>query len=241
MPHHTVQPVQTFDTRLDMLSLIPKGGVIGEIGVFEGDFSQQLLDICRPRELVLFDLWPDCDVESGDVDGNNIRRVAGSELETKVRTRFAHDNRVRIVKGYSTSIRRYPRDSFDAVYIDGDHGYRGVRRDLMNCWRVVKDGGWLMGHDYAINPEKTASRYQFGVKAAVTDFCRDYAENIAGFGMDGCVGFAIQIHKRGTMRWPLILARRGLTDVRNLLGYARRLLPRPSRKRSSNSSPTRAS
>lgn len=234
MPNHLAQLPQTFDTRLDMLSLIPKGGVIGEIGVFEGDFSQHLLDVCRPRELVLFDLWPDCDVESGDVDGNNIRVVPGSDLEKKVRSRFAHDNRVRIVKGYSTSIRRFPRDSFDAVYIDGDHGYHGVRHDLMNCWHVVKDGGWLLGHDYALNPAKTASTYQCGVKAAVIDFCRDYAESISAFGMDGCVSFAIQVHKSGILRSPLIRVRRGLTDTRNfrrrVLRFVSRVLPAMMRR-----------
>lgn len=219
---------QTFDTRLDMLSLLPKGGVIGEIGVFEGGFSQQLLDICEPRELVLFDLWPDCNVESGDVDGNNIRTVPGRDLENTVRALFADDLRVRIVKGYSRNIRTFPPDSFDAVYIDGDHGYHGVRHDLMDCWRVVKNGGWLLGHDYEINPAKTASTYQCGVKAAVTDFCHDYAESISAFGMDGCVSFAIQVRKGGILRWPLIRVRRGLTDARNLVRRATRVIRRSS-------------
>jgi hypothetical protein len=198
-----------------MLSLVPQGGVVGEIGVFEGAFSQQILDVCKPRELVLFDLWPHCDVESGDVDGNNIRTVPGADLEKTVRARFADDRRVRIIKGYSSNIRKFPADSFDAVYIDGDHGYHGVRNDLMDCWRVVKDGGWLLGHDYEINPAKTASTYQFGVQAAVTDFCRDYGESISAFGMDGCVSFAIQVHKGGAVRRAVIGLLTQRTNARN--------------------------
>jgi len=198
-----------------MLALTPRGGVVGEIGVFCGDFSQQILDTAHPRELVLFDLWPDCDVSSGDVDGNNGRTFPGPELEKAVRARFASDPRVRIVKGRSTNIRSFPADSFDMVYVDGDHGYHGVREDFVNCWRVLKNGGWLMGHDYEINPAKTASTYQCGVKAAVTDFCRDYGETIAAFGMDGCVSFAIQVHKGGGLRRSLIALRTLRTNARN--------------------------
>ena len=204
-----------FDTRLEMLSLVRQGGVLAEIGVFEGNFSQQLLDVCQPRELVLFDLWPDCEVMSGDVDGNNRRAFPGPDLERGVRARFASDSHVRIIKGYSTTIRSFPADSFDMIYVDGDHGYHGVRDDLMNCWRVLKDGGWLMGHDYEINPAKTDSTYQCGVKAAVTDFCRDYGESITAFGMDGCVSFAIQVHKGGALRRALITIRTSLTNARN--------------------------
>lgn len=216
MSLNTRMPSVRFETRADMLALIPPGGVLGEIGVFEGNFSQQLLQTCRPRELVLFDLWPDCEVSSGDVDGNNGRTFTGPELEKAVRARFADTPAVRIIKGYSTNIRDFPPDHFDAIYVDGDHGYHGVREDLMNCWRVLKDGGWLMGHDYEINPAKTDSTYQCGVKAAVTDFCRDYGETIHAFGMDGCVSFAIQVHKRGVLRRPLIAMRTLRTNTRNL-------------------------
>lgn len=209
-----------------MLSLVPKRGVLAEIGIFEGGFSQQLLDVCDPRELVLFDLWPDCDIDSGDVDGNNMRTMPGPVLERIVRERFAGDDRVRIVKGYSTNIRRFPADSFDAIYVDGDHGYHGARHDLMDCWRVLKDGGWLLGHDYEINPAKTAFTYRFGVKAAVIDFCRDYSESITALGMDGCVSFAIQVHKRGVLRRPLIGVRRCRTDVRNVVKRLGRALAR---------------
>ncbi len=213
--HPTTGRTRRFDTRRDMLSLVAQGGTLAEIGVFEGDFSQQVLDVCKPLELVLFDLWPECDVSSGDVDGNNGRTFPGPELEKAVRARFASDPRVRIVKGRSTNIRSFPADSFDMVYVDGDHGYHGVREDLVNCWRVLKNGGWLMGHDYEINPAKTASTYQCGVKAAVTDFCRDYGETIAAFGMDGCVSFAIQVDKGGGLRRSLIALRTLRTNARN--------------------------
>lgn len=37
---------------------------------------------------------------------------------------------------------------FDICYIDADHSYEAVRRDILTCTRVVKPDGWLAGHDY---------------------------------------------------------------------------------------------
>lgn len=37
---------------------------------------------------------------------------------------------------------------FDLCYIDADHSYDAVRRDILACTRIVKPDGWLAGHDY---------------------------------------------------------------------------------------------
>tara|TARA_B100000315_G_scaffold220156_3_gene222593 strand:- start:456 stop:1262 length:807 start_codon:yes stop_codon:yes gene_type:complete len=38
-------------------------------------------------------------------------------------------------------------DSFDLVYIDGDHSYQGVSVDLENCCPLVNKGGFICGDD----------------------------------------------------------------------------------------------
>lgn len=43
--------------RLELLKHLPAGAVVAEIGVNEGDFSQQILTICNPQKLVLIDVW----------------------------------------------------------------------------------------------------------------------------------------------------------------------------------------
>ena len=43
---------------------------------------------------------------------------------------------------------RWPDESFDFVYIDGDHSYAGFSADLKMWWPKVKQGGFLAGHDY---------------------------------------------------------------------------------------------
>lgn len=184
-----------FSDRREMLNLIPRGGVIAEVGVFNGDFSAQILEAAQPKELFLIDLWADELVESGDVNGNNVRQVNGRELESQVRARFADDARVRVIRGTSMELAKFPESSFDAVYIDADHEYDAVRSDLRVAFRVLRDSGWLMGHDYGVNPERTTARWTFGVRDATEDFCRDYSQQIEAFAMDGCTSFALRVDK----------------------------------------------
>jgi hypothetical protein len=186
-------------TRSEMLSLLPLGGKIAEVGVFAGDFSAEILQISKPAELILIDLWSNSEICSGDSDGNNIRYFNGNELEKIVRGKFRNSSIVKICKGSSKQIEAFPSDYFDAVYLDGDHSYEGVKTDLINSWKVLKDGGWLMGHDYETNADKTQSSYNFGVKRAVDEFCWEYDEHITCFAMDGQVSFGIQVHKKGSL------------------------------------------
>jgi len=43
----------------------------------------------------------------------------------------------------------------DAIFIDGDHSYQGVKQDLSLYFPLVKSGGLLIVHDYlpALTPE----------------------------------------------------------------------------------------
>jgi hypothetical protein len=204
-----------------MLSLVPRGATVAEIGVFDGAFSQQILDRVRPSQLVLIDLWADGEVISGDVDGGNVRTVDGRTLEHAVRERFEALPEVRIIRGTSDSLRLFSDSYFDAVYIDADHTYRAVRRDLFASLRVLKAGGWLMGHDYGVNRDRTDARWEFGVRTAVDDFCKDQGMEIDSFGMDGLTSFAIQVRKElGIVDSVACCSRRMRTDVRQLLRSA---------------------
>jgi hypothetical protein len=39
-------------------------------------------------------------------------------------------------------------ESVDAIFIDGDHSYEAVSKDLPFWWNKLKKGGWLLGDDY---------------------------------------------------------------------------------------------
>lgn len=175
--------------------LIPKGSVCAEIGVFEGAFSNQLYQIIQPSKLYLIDLFEGhCD--SGNEDGNNVvvRNLSEAYMRLLAETRTIPS--IQLIKGRSADIlSTFPDDSLDMIYIDGDHSYEGCAKDIAGAYTKVRNGGWILGHDYEMNMAKARTYYHFGVKQAVDEFCSRMNQTIVAKGMDGCVSFAIQLHK----------------------------------------------
>jgi hypothetical protein len=188
--------IKIFDTRNEMLDTLPKNLVIAELGVFKGEFSQIIFDTCQPKELVLIDLWDGESIMSGNVDGNDVQRFDGATLYTSVRDEFSKNKNVIIHKGYTTEVlEQYPDNYFDAIYIDADHSYIGCKSDLEMSYLKVKNGGYIMGHDYEQNFEKSKNLYKFGVSQAVNEFCKKYNLEISMKGNDGCVSYGIKLEK----------------------------------------------
>jgi hypothetical protein len=75
----------------------------------------------------------------------------------------------------------------DFLFIDGDHTYEGVKKDLNVSWEKIKDMGYITGHDYT-------PIFQ-GVIDAVNEFCNIYNQSISILTEDGCPSFVIQINK----------------------------------------------
>jgi predicted O-methyltransferase YrrM len=44
--------------------------------------------------------------------------------------------------------KQFPDRTFDLVYIDAEHTYESVFRDIKQWLPKVKRGGWIAGHDY---------------------------------------------------------------------------------------------
>jgi GT2 family glycosyltransferase len=51
---------------------------------------------------------------------------------------------------------RISNNELDYIFIDGDHSYAAVARDLRKYWNKVKLGGIFAGHDWNLPPVKTA-------------------------------------------------------------------------------------
>jgi predicted O-methyltransferase YrrM len=63
-------------------------------------------------------------------------------------------------------------ESLDWVYIDGDHSYEAVKRDLEAYYRVVKPGGFIAGDDYGA----ANGWFGDGVTRAVDEFAARCAD-----------------------------------------------------------------
>jgi len=161
--------------RKTALKLLPRHAVVAEIGVAEGDFSRQILDIAAPGQLHLVDPWEHQAVEGYERDPAN---VAAAQQETRYRQverRFAKEiaaEQVILHRAYSTeAAKKFPKGFFDWIYVDAMHTYEAVLADLRAYVDLVKDDGLICGHDYANHPQ--AQWMNFGVIEAVNRFVEE--------------------------------------------------------------------
>jgi hypothetical protein len=157
-----VQHLISLKDRAELLKKLPPNGVVAEIGVNEGDFSQQILSLTSPQKLVLIDVWAS-------------KRYHGGLFE-KVKNRFEKElqsGKMEIIRDLSFgAIASCADQYFDWVYLDTDHSYQTTRRELELLRPKMKPGGIIAGHDYIIGNWDGGVRY--GVIEAVREFCIRY-------------------------------------------------------------------
>lgn len=157
-----VQNLVSLKDRIELLKHLPSKAVVAEIGVNEGDFSQQILSVCAPQKLVLIDVW-------------SSKRYHGGLFE-KVKARFAAEIKngtIEIIRDLSFGAIASVEDHFfDWVYLDTDHSYATTHRELELLRLKMKPGGIIAGHDYIIGNWNGGVRY--GVIEAVREFCIQY-------------------------------------------------------------------
>lgn len=74
------------------------------------------------------------------------------EFENILRAGYATD-KVRRIQGRSQEVgKETPEKSIDLIFVDGDHSYAGVKGDIENWKDKVKEGGYLIFHDYIPDP-----------------------------------------------------------------------------------------
>jgi hypothetical protein len=128
---------------------LPKGGVVAEVGTQTGRFADHIFRTARPQKLHLFDI--------------SMEWFDSSVLVDPIR-----DGRVQIHIGdSSTELSKFPAEHFDWLYIDGDHSYAGVKRDIAQAVRTVKRNGLLVFNDYTVWSPLEVSNY--GVLKAVNE------------------------------------------------------------------------
>jgi len=146
-------------TRQDLLSLLPKNGIVAEIGVDKGDFSRMIMNTCSPKKLHLVDIWGDARYNQEKRKG--VENMFASQIES---------GQVQIDLGLSTDVvSQYDDAYFDWIYIDTDHSYKTTYAELNAYAPKVKSGGIIAGHDYIVANWNGMVRY--GVVEAVYQFC----------------------------------------------------------------------
>ena len=168
------------DNKRDLISLVnkmfPEGKGV-EIGVLKGDYSKIILERWHRGTLYLVDTWRHLS-EYIDMNGQDDQYHYNCLIETCNNIKPWQD-RTHIIRMDSIkSAHLFPDEYFDFIYIDADHSYEGVAKDLEAWWPKIKKGGLFCGDDYIpddgdiwlIVGDKQEYAGKFGVRKAVNEF-----------------------------------------------------------------------
>lgn len=86
-------------------------------------------------------------------------------MEKNDKIKQVYGDRFKLIFGDSSRTLMELEGKFDYIYIDGDHNYKGVIKDLVAAHKKLEKGGVIVCDDYG-NPG--------GVKRAVDEFCVKY-------------------------------------------------------------------
>jgi hypothetical protein len=157
-PEHVARCQVLLDREV-LLAQLPPGGVAAELGVDQGDFTQAILRLARPRQLHLVDSWA--------------TKRYNDDKAQRVKDRFADQ----IAAGQVTLRRQlslaaaptFEDASLDWIYIDSSHAYGVTAAELRAYAPKIKPGGIIAGHDYSMG--NWIKGFRFGVIEAVHEFC----------------------------------------------------------------------
>ena len=166
-----VEHVKNTKVVLDRFSLLkdflPKNSVCAEVGIANGDFSEIIFNINQPRKLHLIEL----STEYVDICKNRFKNQIA-------------ENNISVHKGFSYKVlKTFPDKYFDWIYIDGDHSYDTVKKDLLISKNKIKDDGLIMLDDYVSFSYQ--EMLQYGVVHAVNEFCCEENFEILGLSISG--------------------------------------------------------
>ncbi|MCG6902639.1 MAG: class I SAM-dependent methyltransferase [Rhodobacter sp.] len=174
--------------RQEILNRLPKGGVGAEIGVWEGGFSEKLLEIAQPRILHLIDPWEYQPDYANTAFGKPRNEARMDDKYLVVQEKFKNDDRVILHRSYShEALEQFGDGTLDWVYIDGNHNFDVVSRDLELSLAKVRPGGVIAGDDLLWKREDGAPvqkavrglKRQLGDAATYTRFGQQYLFQLA--------------------------------------------------------------
>jgi len=119
---------------------------IVEIGTFEGKNAKNILESLNIKEIFLIDPYEIYkDYLNSEPRANNSFLSKAEKIAKKRLGKYK--NKIIWLKKFSDDAIKEIPNLVDFIYIDGNHEYKYVKKDLENYWGKIKKGGILAGHD----------------------------------------------------------------------------------------------
>lgn len=146
-----------------------------EIGVLRGDFTLKINEILKPQKIYAVDPYY---FIPNYRDANNIsqtkininKEIATTQLKT-------YDNIEQIFDTSHNFLTKQPDETFDFIYVDGDHRYESCLNDLQLSWQKLKSGGILAIDDVDADLRTEKIRNWHGVGQAAIEFYKNHEEH----------------------------------------------------------------
>lgn len=179
------------DRQALIAEIVSPGSIGGEIGVYRGEFSKELL-ARGPSKLYLIDAWES--YKEYDLDSINREDQNANLQSTKENVWNGLQNgTVEIIKGFSTKVAASWKTPLKWIFLDANHGEEFVEADLKAWAPHIEKDGFIMCHDYT-ESSAGAIAMNFGVVKAVDRFCLEHGW--------------IRTHLTQELDWPSVAIRR---------------------------------
>jgi hypothetical protein len=153
-----VKNCRLVESRVKMLEYLPKDSVVAEVGTQYGRFAEKIISIAKPQKLHLIDYSFDSFQEEV------------SQKEKNIFQEGIENGNIELHEGDSSTIlSSFPDGYFDWIYIDADHAYEGVCKDIQQGYTKVKPDGMMVFNDYT--NWSVCEVMPYGVARAVNEFC----------------------------------------------------------------------
>ena len=146
-------------SRIDLIQkyLSVKNPVILEIGIHKGDFSEQLLRKLNPKKLILVDPWiayNDLIYQKswyGNTQHSNQNIQDQYFLDVNKRfEKYILENKIQLCRKTSDEFFLENKSIFDLIYIDGNHLFEFVKKDIENSLKFINNDGLIVLDDYGL-------------------------------------------------------------------------------------------
>jgi hypothetical protein len=161
-------------TRNQLPLLLNEKGLLGtavEVGTHQGDYASIFLERWEGNMLVCVDPWhipPGYEHQMKFLWGDKNR---DNDFQTCMDRLSRYEGRYCMMRMISVKASEHFEDhSLDFVYLDGDHRYKEVLKDLRAWWPKLKMGGILAGHDVIMPNQSAEDDWPTGVQGALDAF-----------------------------------------------------------------------
>ncbi len=177
--------MKTYPSRLAMIQELTPGAVGVEVGVYRGDFSEQVLRDTQVAHLYLVDPWVR-QADYKDTINEEDQEAHYQEAVRKVQP-YINRNRCSIIRGFSAKVAAMQTlPQMDFAFIDAYHAYEAALEDITLWSKRLKPTGVLFAHDYFEGPSYGHDGHVWysGVVKACADFCKEYGWEVTGISAE---------------------------------------------------------